>query len=48
MMDNTTQDWSALQGREQNGWTGIQMKRLLNTGDPMDVPIKVIRIFNID
>ncbi|CAF3199418.1 unnamed protein product [Rotaria sp. Silwood2] len=33
-------DWHALQGREQNGWTAIQFKRLLDTCDSMDVPIK--------
>jgi len=40
IMDTTSQDWTALQGREQNGWTAIQMKRLLDTRDRMDVPIK--------
>jgi hypothetical protein len=40
-MDTTSQDWTALQGQEQNGWTAIQMKRLLDTRDRMDVPIKV-------
>ncbi|CAM4957108.1 unnamed protein product [Rotaria socialis] len=39
IIDNTTQDWFHLQGREQNGWTSIQFKRLLDTSDPMDVPI---------
>ena len=41
MIDDTTQDWFALQGREQNGWTAIQFKRLLDTCDPMDYAIKV-------
>ncbi|CAF4866010.1 unnamed protein product, partial [Rotaria sp. Silwood1] len=40
MFDNTTIDWFALQGREANGWTAIQFKRLLDTCDLMDVPIK--------
>ncbi|CAF2956801.1 unnamed protein product [Rotaria sp. Silwood2] len=40
IIDNTTQDWFALQGQEQNGWTGIQFKRYFDTCDPMDVPIK--------
>ncbi|CAF2458331.1 unnamed protein product [Rotaria sp. Silwood2] len=40
MIDNTTQDWFALQGREQNGWTAIQFKRLFDTCDNMDYPIK--------
>ncbi|CAF0875388.1 unnamed protein product [Adineta ricciae] len=40
MIDDTTQDWFALQGREQNGWTAIQFKRLLDTCDPMDYTIK--------
>ncbi|CAF4835652.1 unnamed protein product [Rotaria sp. Silwood1] len=40
MVDNTTIDWFALQGREVNGWTAIQFKRLLDTCDLMDVPIK--------
>ncbi|CAF4341241.1 unnamed protein product [Rotaria sp. Silwood2] len=38
--DNTTTDWFPLQGREENGWTAIQFKRLLDTCDSMDVPIK--------
>lgn len=41
LIDNTTTDWFALQGREQNGWTSIQFKRLLDTCDTMDVSIKV-------
>jgi hypothetical protein len=41
MVDNTTQDWFGLQGREENGWTAIQFKRLLDTCDIMDYPIKV-------
>ncbi|CAF3333694.1 unnamed protein product [Rotaria sp. Silwood2] len=40
ILDNTTQDWFALRGQEQNGWTGIQFKRYFDTCDPMDVPIK--------
>ena len=44
VVDNTTTDWFALQGREQNGWTAIQFKRLLDTCDPMDVAIKVSHI----
>ncbi|CAF2788355.1 unnamed protein product [Rotaria sp. Silwood2] len=40
IIDNTTQDWFALRGQEQNGWTGIQFKRYFDTCDPMDVPIK--------
>ncbi|CAF4018018.1 unnamed protein product [Rotaria sp. Silwood2] len=40
VIDNTTTDWFPLQGREQNGWTSIQFKRLLDTCDSMDVPIK--------
>ncbi|CAF3636010.1 unnamed protein product [Rotaria sp. Silwood1] len=40
MIDNTTIDWFALQGREASGWTAIQFKRLLDTCDIMDVPIK--------
>jgi hypothetical protein len=43
MLDNTTQDWFGLQGREEDGWTAIQFKRLLDTCDIMDYPIKVIR-----
>ncbi|CAF5067245.1 unnamed protein product [Rotaria magnacalcarata] len=41
VIDNTTTDWSAIKGREQNGWTAIQFKRFLDTCDSMDVPIKV-------
>ncbi|CAF3460707.1 unnamed protein product [Rotaria socialis] len=40
IIDNTTNDWLHLQGREQNGWTCIQFKRLLDTCDSMDVRIK--------
>ncbi|UJR14303.1 hypothetical protein I4U23_001293 [Adineta vaga] len=38
--DNTTEDWFVLQGQEKNGWTAIRFKRLLDTCDSMDVPIK--------
>ncbi|CAF3530107.1 unnamed protein product, partial [Rotaria sp. Silwood2] len=41
IVDNTTNDWFALQGREQNGWTAIQFKRSFDTCDSMDVSIKV-------
>ena len=41
IVDTTTSDWFGLQGREENGWTAIQFKRLLDTCDTMDVPIKV-------
>ena len=44
MIDNTTQDWFALQGREEKGWTAIQFKRLFDTCDRMDYPIKVRNI----
>ena len=44
IIDNTTADWIALQGREYNGWTAIQFTRLLDTCDPMDVAIKVSSI----
>ncbi|CAF0843332.1 unnamed protein product [Adineta ricciae] len=40
IIDNTTTDWYALRGREANGWTAIQFKRLLDTCDTMDVEIK--------
>ncbi|CAF0955087.1 unnamed protein product [Adineta ricciae] len=40
IVDTTTSDWFGLQGREENGWTAIQFKRLLDTCDTMDVPIK--------
>ncbi|UJR09497.1 hypothetical protein I4U23_013735 [Adineta vaga] len=40
IIDTTTTDWFGLQGREQNGWTAIQFKRLLDTCDTMDVAIK--------
>ncbi|CAF4000838.1 unnamed protein product [Rotaria sordida] len=39
VLDNTTQDWHLLQGRENDGWTAIQFKRLLDTCDSMDFPI---------
>ena len=45
IIDNTTQDWHVIQGREENGWTSIQFKRLLETCDEMDVPIKVENTF---
>jgi len=41
LIDNTTQDWYALRGQEQNGWTAIQFTRALDTCDSMDVAIKV-------
>lgn len=42
ILDKTTNDWFPLNGREENGWTIIQFKRLLNTCDQqMDVQIKV-------
>ncbi|CAF0896019.1 unnamed protein product [Adineta steineri] len=40
ILDNTTQDWFVLQGREKDGLTAIRFKRLLDTCDSMDVPIK--------
>ncbi|CAF1416308.1 unnamed protein product [Adineta steineri] len=40
VIDDTSIDWFALQGREQDGWTAIQFQRLLDTCDSMDVPIK--------
>ncbi|CAF2078555.1 unnamed protein product [Rotaria magnacalcarata] len=40
VIDNTTSDWSAIKGSEQNGWTVIQFKRFLDTCDSMDVSIK--------
>ncbi|CAF2441731.1 unnamed protein product [Rotaria sp. Silwood2] len=40
IIDSTTNDWIGLQGREENGWTAIQFKRLLETCDYMDVSIK--------
>ena len=43
MIDNTTADWFALRGREQNGWTAIQFQRALDTCDSMDVAIAVCR-----
>ena len=46
MIDNTTQDWFGLQGREQNGWTAIQFKRLFDTCDIRDYPIKVSSIMS--
>ena len=48
MIDNTTQDWFALQGREQNGWTAIQFKRSYDTCDIMDYPIKVRKSLKFD
>jgi hypothetical protein len=42
MIDNTTNDWIAIKGQESNGWTAIQFKRLLDTCDSMDYPIKVL------
>ncbi len=41
IIDNTTSDWIPLNGQELNGWTAIQFKRLLDTCDSMDYPIKV-------
>jgi len=41
LIDNTTTDWFALQGREQNGWTAIQFTHRLDTFDIMDVAITV-------
>ena len=41
MIDNGTADWIGIQGREQDGWTAIEFRRLIDTCDPMDVPIKV-------
>ncbi|CAF3949092.1 unnamed protein product [Rotaria sordida] len=41
VIDNTTMDWIGLQGREENGWTAIQFKRLLEICDYMDLSIKV-------
>lgn len=43
-VDTTSTDWFALSGSEQNGWTAIQFKRLLDTCDTMDVPITVREI----
>ncbi|CAF4772742.1 unnamed protein product [Rotaria sp. Silwood1] len=40
IIDNTTTDWFALNGKEENGWTALQFKRKLETCDSMDVPIK--------
>lgn len=42
MIDNSTQDWFLLEGKEQDGWTAIRFKRYFDSCDPMDVPIKVI------
>ncbi|CAF4944392.1 unnamed protein product, partial [Rotaria socialis] len=39
ILDNTTSNWLALRGRESDGWTAIQFKRLIDTCDPMDVSI---------
>ena len=44
MIDDTTQDWFALQGREQSGWTAIQFKRSFDTCDIRDYPVKVSNI----
>lgn len=41
LLDKTTQDWSAIQGEEKDGWTAVQLRRSLDTCDPMDFPIKV-------
>ncbi len=41
VIDNGTADWIGIQGREQDGWTAIEFQRLIDTCDPMDVPIKV-------
>ncbi|CAF4390458.1 unnamed protein product, partial [Rotaria magnacalcarata] len=41
VIDNTIENWLALRGRESNGGTAIQFRRLLDTCDPMDVEIKV-------
>ena len=41
MIDTTSTDWFPLQGSEENGWTAIQFKRLLDTCDTMDVAIPV-------
>lgn len=41
MLDNTTNDWIPLKGREENGWTVLQFRRSLDSCDYMDVPIKV-------
>ncbi|CAF0842897.1 unnamed protein product [Didymodactylos carnosus] len=40
MIDNTTTDWFAMNGKEENGWTAIQFRRKLETCDTMDVPIR--------
>lgn len=52
MIDTTTTDWFGLRGREESGWTALQFKRLIDTCDTMDVPIKVrsivSSIFSID
>ncbi|CAF1091171.1 unnamed protein product [Rotaria sp. Silwood1] len=41
-IDSTSTDWIGLRGREENGWTAIQFKRLLETCDDMDVSIKLV------
>ncbi|CAF1026501.1 unnamed protein product [Rotaria sp. Silwood1] len=41
-IDSTSTDWIGLRGREENGWTAIQFKRLLETCDDMDVSIKYL------
>ncbi|CAF1072713.1 unnamed protein product [Didymodactylos carnosus] len=42
LIDNTSSDWFALNGKEENGWTAIQFKRKLDTCDSLDYPIKLI------
>jgi hypothetical protein len=44
VIDNGTADWIGIQGREQDGWTAIEFQRLIDTCDPMDVPIKVKKL----
>ncbi|CAF4453893.1 unnamed protein product [Rotaria sp. Silwood2] len=39
IMDKNEVNWIVLQGREVNGWTAIQFKRMFDTCDSMDVPI---------
>ena len=46
IIDKTRNDWFPLNGREENGWTIIQLKRLLNTCDQTDIQIKVIHSKN--
>lgn len=45
VVDNTTQDWFLVQGKEENGWTAIKFRRYFDSCDPMDVPIRV-KMFN--